>query len=164
MTVTLHTPRLTLRPLTLADFPAYRDFWATERSQFMGGPHGPRQAWFWFCHDLASWPLHGFGGFAIEAGGQTVGRMGMNAGPIFPENEMGWSLYAGHEGQGYATEAAGAVRDWALGARGLPTLVSYIAEGNAASAAVAMRLGAELDPDAPSMGPNVMVYRHRVRA
>lgn len=161
MTQTLQTTRLTLRPLVLADFPAYRDFWASERSGFMGGPQGPVQAWFWFCNDIALWGLHGFGGFMIDAGGQTVGHVGVNAGPLFPETEMGWFLYAGHEGRGYATEATAAVRDWALGPRALPTLVSYIAEGNAASAAVAARLGAQVDAAAVSMGPTMAVYRHR---
>jgi len=60
----------------------------------------------------------------------------------------------GHEGRGYATEAALALRDWAF------SLVSYIAPGNAASVAVAERLGARLDPAAPRTVPADLVYRH----
>ena len=41
---TLQTARLTLRPATMADFAAYAAFLATDRSQYMGGPHGLAQA------------------------------------------------------------------------------------------------------------------------
>jgi len=66
----------------------------------------------------------------------------------------------GHEGRGYATEAALALRDWAFSTLKLPSLVSYIAPGNAASVAVAERLGARLDPAAPRTVPADLVYRH----
>jgi RimJ/RimL family protein N-acetyltransferase len=53
---------------------------------------------------------------------------------------MGWALYDGYEGQGYATEAAKAARDWAQGR--LASLVSYTHASNTRSVAVAERLGA----------------------
>ena len=73
---------------------------------------------------------------------------------------MGWQLYEGFEGHGYATEAACALRDWAFGTLGLPTLVSYIGPGNSRSVAVAERLGASLDPAAPTQDEGDLVYRH----
>jgi RimJ/RimL family protein N-acetyltransferase len=69
-------------------------------------------------------------------------------------------LYDGYEGNGYATEAAAAFRDWAFGALGLQTLVSYLDPANLRSAAVAERLGAVLDPDAARQDPEDLVYRH----
>jgi hypothetical protein len=36
---TLSTERLTLRPATMADFPAYAAFVTSDRARFMGGPH-----------------------------------------------------------------------------------------------------------------------------
>jgi RimJ/RimL family protein N-acetyltransferase len=162
----LHTERLVLRPMVMGDFDAYAAFLASDRSVYMGGPFDARGAWGMFCHDIALWALAGHGALMIDTkAGVTVGQVGINAGPLFPECELGWLLYAGHEGRGYATEAAAALRDWALDARGLPTLVSYMDPANAASARVAERLGARLDPDATRQpgDESDLVYRHPVR-
>jgi RimJ/RimL family protein N-acetyltransferase len=61
------------------------------------------------------------------------------------ETEIGWTLASGHWGRGYATEAAVACRDWALGELGLTRLVSVIAPGNAASIRVAEKIGETLE-------------------
>ena len=145
------------------DFPAYAAFLASDRAWGMGGPHGVRTAWEYFCNDTAQWTLLGMGGLMIVPRGQTepVGQVAVCHGPIFPEPELGWFLYDGHEGEGYATEAARALRDWAFDVRRVPTLVSYVDPGNAASARVAERLGAVLDQTAPSPDPGDLVYRHR---
>jgi RimJ/RimL family protein N-acetyltransferase len=115
-----------------------------------------------FCHDVALWQLFGHGALTMELSetGECVGQVGINHGPLFPEKELGWFVYAEYERKGYATEAALALRDWAFATLKLPSLVSYIAPGNAASVAVAERLGARLDPAAPRTDPADLVYRH----
>lgn len=160
---TLSTERLTLRAPVIADFPAYEALWASQRSQYMGGPYNQFAAWGLFCHDIACWELFGHGALMIDlkSTGECVGQVGINHGPLFPQKEMGWLVYAGHEGQGYATEAARALRDWAFTEGGLTTLVSYIDPPNLGSIAVAERLGAVLDPAAPRQDPTDLVYRHR---
>jgi [ribosomal protein S5]-alanine N-acetyltransferase len=55
--------------------------------------------------------------------------------------EVIYSLAPGAQGNGYATEAAAAVVHYALGQLGLPAVLAEIDQGNAASAAVAARLG-----------------------
>jgi RimJ/RimL family protein N-acetyltransferase len=55
--------------------------------------------------------------------------------------EILYSLAAQARGKGYATEAAGAVLDYALGVLGLPEVLAEIDAGNQASAAVVARLG-----------------------
>jgi RimJ/RimL family protein N-acetyltransferase len=159
---TLRTERLLLRPMVEADFPQYRDMMASSRSTYMGGPVEPRFAWGMFCHDIACWTLYGHGGLMIElvATGQCVGQVGINHGPMFPEKELGWLLYDGFEGQGYVTEAAAALRDWAFAELNLPSLVSYFDPANARSIAVAERLGAVRDDAAPRQDPDDVVYRH----
>lgn len=92
--------------------------------------------------------------------GECIGQVGINHGPLFPEKELGWFVYEGYEGRGFATEAAFALRGWAFATLKLPSLVSYIASGNAASIAVAERLGARLDPAAHRTDPADLVYRH----
>ena len=126
-----------------------------------GGPFDLAGAWGQFCHDVGLWALAGHGGLLIDTlDGQTVGAVSLNAGPLYPETELGWMLYAGHEGQGYATEAALAYRDWAFAVRGFATLVSNIDPANLASAAVARRLGARLDSAAARQDASDLVFRH----
>ena len=157
----LHTARLRLRPPVMEDFPTYAAFLAGGRSGGVGGPLDTRGAWAYFTADVALWTLQGLGALMIEKDGGIIGSISLNAGPLFPETEMGWMVYDGHEGQGYAPEAAAVVRDWALGPRGLATLVSYVGRDNAPSRRVAEKLGAVLDDGAVSMGPETLVYRHR---
>ena len=159
---TLSTERLTLRPMTAGDFVAYEAFLASGRSVYMGGPFATKAAWGMFCHDVALWDLYGHGALMVDRrdGGGTAGQVGINAGPLFPEPELGWFLYDGHLGQGYATEAAACLRDWAFDTLGLPSLVSYMDPANGASARVAERLGATLDPAATPQDECDLVYRH----
>ncbi len=158
---TLTTDRLTLRPLRYEDFPAFAAFLASDRSRHMGGPYDHARAWLWFCSDAGQWALFGHGALMIDlADGATVGQVGINHGPLFPERELGWFLYAGHEGRGYATEAAAALRDWGFGTQGYETLVSYMDPANQASARVARRLGAVPDPAAAVQDAGDIAYRH----
>lgn len=163
---TLETARLTLRAMTMADFDAYAAMMVTDRAAGMGGPFDSRQAWGMFCHDLAGWHLFGMGALMMDlrSTGETVGQVGINNGPLFPEPELGWLLYDGHEGQGYAVEGAAALRDWALGTARLRSLVSYTAPGNRRSIQVAERLGALCDPDARRPDPDDLVFRHSLVA
>ncbi len=159
---TLTTARLTLRPMRSEDWPAYRQLMASERAQFMGGPFSDAAAWGMFCSDHAQWDLFGCGALMIEdqASGAFVGQVGINAGPLFPEFELGWFVYPDFEGRGYAREAAEAMLRWAKEVRQLPSLVSYVDPANARSAGLALRLGAEPDPEAERPSPDDLVYRH----
>ena len=160
MIPTLHTPRLTLRVPEMADFAAYRAFVTSDRARFMGGPHNAATAWSWFCNDTAQWPLLGMGALTVLHGHEQIGQVALCHGPIFPEPELGWFLFEGFEGQGFATEAASALRDWALGPRGLTTFVAYIDTANTASQVIARRLGAVVDPAAATPdGMTTLVYR-----
>ncbi|MGL4238744.1 GNAT family N-acetyltransferase [Tabrizicola sp.] len=162
MIPTLTTARLTLRAPVMADFPAYREFVTSDRTRFMGGPHGAATAWNWFCNDSAQWSLLDMGALIITLEGHPIGQVAVCHGPIFPEPELGWFLFAGSEGHGYAFEAATAMRDWAFGPRGLPTLVSYVHADNLASARLARRIGGVIDPKADTpAGMTTDAYRHR---
>jgi RimJ/RimL family protein N-acetyltransferase len=67
----------------------------------------------------------------------TFTEAGENAQP-----ELGWALVREHWGQGYATEAALAVRAWAYAEREFARLISLIEAANVRSQRVAERLGA----------------------
>ena len=159
---TLHTERLVLRPPAMADYPAYAAFMASDRSRLMGGPHVRWAAWGMFTSDVAMWELYGHGALMIEsrANGDCGGQVGINHGPMFPEKELGRMLYAGSEGQGFATEAGGALKDWAFETLNLSTLVSYFDPENYKSMAVSARLGGVRDDNAVPQDEGDVVYRY----
>ncbi|WP_417248443.1 GNAT family N-acetyltransferase [Celeribacter sp.] len=161
---TITTPRLTLRAPRLEDFETYADFCASARSVYMDGPHDREKAWAWFCNDTAHWALFGYGGLMIEVDGALAGQVAVTKGIGFPETELGWFLFDGFEGQGYAAEAAFALRDWVYENTDLDTLVSYVSPQNTASAALAERLGATRDVDAArpagETADDCIVFRH----
>ncbi len=159
---TLTTSRLRLRAPAMEDFDAYARLMASERAKYMNGPLDTAGAWGYFTSDVALWRLYGHGGLMIDLmeTGETVGQVGINHGPLFPEKELGWLLYDGFEGKGFATEAATCMRDWAFETLGVKTLVSYVDPDNATSAAVALRMGAVRDDKAVRPAPAVVVYRH----
>ena len=160
MIPTLFTARLTLRPQTMADFPAFAAFMASPRAQFMGGLPDGAQAWDWFASDQAQWSLLGWGGLSVveTASGRLVGQVKVIRPPAFPETELGWIAY--DEGQGFMTAAAQALIGWAFGPRGLVTLVSYVNRANARAIRLAGRLGAVPDAVAATPGGiDCLTYR-----
>jgi RimJ/RimL family protein N-acetyltransferase len=163
---TLTTERLILRPPVFDDFADYAQLMASPRARYMGGPFDTRAAWGMFCHDVALWHLFGHGALMVDlrGTGKCVGQVGINHGPLFPEKELGWLVYDGYQGNGFAVEAAAALRDWAFAAVGSESLVSYIDAGNVASARVAERLGAVRDLAARKQDPEDLVYRHKPRS
>jgi RimJ/RimL family protein N-acetyltransferase len=165
---TLTTDRLVLRPHEAADFEPYAALMASERARHMGGPMDRLAAWHWFASDVAQWALSGHGALAVALrDGTLVGQVVLNRLPIFPEHELGWMAFDGHEGRGLIFEAARAFREWAREAIRPPSLVSYIGPDNARSVALAERLGAVRDDDAPRPEPGAamsfeddLIYRH----
>ena len=162
MTPTLVTTRMTLRPMVVADWELYAAFMRSERSRYMGGPFSVTAAWGMFCADHAQWDLYGAGALMLEERdtGICLGQVGINSGPLFPEQEIGWLVYPEAEGRGYAFEAACALLDWAKTVRQLDTLVSYVDPTNVRSCRLAERLGATIDAEAPRPDPTDLVYRH----
>lgn len=160
---TLVTERLTLRPIVLDDFGEYARLMASARSIHMGGPFEMAVAWGLFCHEVALWHLVGHGGLSIDlrSTGKCVGQVEINHGPLFPERELGWQIYEDYEGNGYITEAAGALLTWALNDLKLTTLVSYVDPDNVRSIAVARRLGGILDHGAARQDESDLVFRYR---
>jgi RimJ/RimL family protein N-acetyltransferase len=63
------------------------------------------------------------------------------------EVEVGYTLGRAFWGQGYATEAAAAVRDYALRELGADRLIALIIHGNTASENVARKLGLAYERD-----------------
>lgn len=170
-TPVLHSARLQLRAPTSADWPTYRDFALTDRARFVRPPEfDTERAWRMYASMIGHWVLRGWGSFVFtrKDDDRALGMVGPWFPEGWPEREILWMLWdAGAAGQGYVTEAVEVTLDHVFGTLGWDTAVSYIDPANAPSIRLAERLGAVLDPDAPTSrlveSPNLYVYRHPQR-
>lgn len=112
---------------------------------------------------IERWEADGFGLFTTVRtdDGAIIGRVGLlvwntdtwepttraEAANVTSEVEVGYTLGRPYWGHGYATEAAGAVRDYALEELGAERLIALIIHGNTASENVARKLGLEYERD-----------------
>ncbi len=155
------TDRLVLRTPQDTDFDACAAFMRSQRSEFVGGPLDDDFAiWRSFLSGLGHWALRGYGMFMVDHDGVCVGRVGVIYHLMWDEPELGWHIFDGHEGKGYATEASIAARRWAADVHGLGPLVSYVAPANVKSVAVAKRLGCTHEGDSMLLGRPCQVWRH----
>jgi RimJ/RimL family protein N-acetyltransferase len=84
---------------------------------------------------------HGFVVVLDAASGRFLGRTGLKYWPEFGETELGWVLRPEARGRGFATEAAAAVLRWGFERFDFPYVTAMIRPDNAASVAVAERIG-----------------------
>ena len=141
---TLETERLILRPPRAEEFPAWCALFSDETAmRFIGGAQPPPVVWRTLRTVAGGWALDGFHMFSVieKASGAWVGRIGPIHPHGWPGTEVGWALVPGFWGRGYATEAAAAAIDWAFDRLGWTDVIHTIDPDNAASAAVARRLG-----------------------
>ena len=159
----IETERLRLRALGPEDVAPITAFYASDRSRFVGGLMTAEESWRALAVEIGHWTLRGYGRFAVveKTSGRLAGVIGPWSPEGWPEPEIGWDLMEGFEGQGYATEAGRAALDHVYDTLGWPTAISLVADGNDASAAVALRLGARPDGTYlhPRFGPT-QIFRH----
>ncbi len=100
-------------------------------------------SWRSLAAHIGHWTLRGYGQWALErrADGRLIGRAGLWNPEGWFGVEVGWKLDRDAWGQGYATEAAWAAVEWAWRSLDVDRLISAIDPANAASLAVATRLG-----------------------
>jgi RimJ/RimL family protein N-acetyltransferase len=148
---TLETARLVLRAHTEADFPAMAAMWADpEVVRFITGtPSTPEETWARLLRFAGQWTVSGFGYFAVTAkeDGRYVGDVGFAdyrravEPPIDGLPEAGWVLRTADHGKGFATEAVGAILDWADRTLDAARTVAIFHPEHAASIRVARKLG-----------------------
>ncbi len=140
----LETPRLILRPPVDSDLARWMECSADpEAIRFVGGAQPPFAAWRSMTSTAGSWALHGFGMFSVveRSTGRWIGRVGPWWPADWPGPEVGWALHRDAWKRGYAAEAAMAAMHWAFEALGWPEVIHLIDPENAASVAVAGKLG-----------------------
>lgn len=114
----------------------------------------------------ASWETNGYGQFAVELNqtGQFIGFAGLGVHTLLPEfvsfTEIGWRFALNIWGNGYATEAAKAVMDFALNTAGLHDMVSVCQTDNVASEQIMLKIGMSLEKEdmAPNNGRPIKIY------
>ena len=160
----LETERLRLRHWEVRDFDAYAALRTDgELQRYVGGSVSKQKAWEDFCAAPGQWALRGFGIFLVaeKESDKAAGFAGLWYPPDIAEPELCWSLFPGHTGRGYATEAAAEAKRWAREELGLPPLMSFIHPENLASQKVAERLGARFVEETMLRGSPRFFYRHR---
>jgi RimJ/RimL family protein N-acetyltransferase len=152
------TARLRLRAPHLTDFDAWAEILCGPAGPHLGGPFDRDDAFVEFMAAIGTWLTRGFGPWTVERQAEqaVLGFVLLGFEPGDHEPELGYLFRPSGEGQGYAEEAADAVRTHALGLLGLPSLVSYIAPDNARSVRLARRLGAWRDGEVDGSD----VWRH----
>lgn len=140
----IETARLRLRAPRLTDFDAWAEIFTGPAGPHLGGPFDRDDAFTEFAATCGLWLLRGHGVWTVEltSGGEPLGFVLIGFEPGDQEPELGYLFRPSSEGQGYATEAAAALRDHAFGPMGMDRLVSYIDPENPGSIRVAERLGA----------------------
>lgn len=159
----LRTDRLTLRGPGARDLDVLAAFYDSARSAYVGGPMSREQTWRQLATEIGHWTLRGYGRWMVDLTetGETIGMVGLWNPEGWPEPEIGWDLMNGHEGHGYATEAARAARDFAYDTLGWTTAISLVKPANHGSAHVAMRLGAWMDGEYNHIRfGHLDIYRH----
>lgn len=144
------TTRLRFREMTEADVP---DIATLE----IGGSRGPEG---WVAWNRRNYAEHGFGLWVIQThAGEFVGDCGLTRQEIEGEwcVETGWHVRSSLRRQGYAAEAAAAVRE-AAAAGGIDHLIAIIRPHNVASQGVAAKIGMVLEREAYKNGGPVLVF------
>ncbi|MEM8986478.1 MAG: GNAT family N-acetyltransferase [Pseudomonadota bacterium] len=109
---------------------------------------GKPDAWRHIAMFEGHWPLCGFSMMAVDVKdtGKDAGRMIGRCGPWspvgYPGVEIGWTIDPAFQGEGYATEAAAASRDFIFEKQPeLQSVVHVIAPSNRPSQSVVEKLG-----------------------
>lgn len=162
----LETERLRFRPFSWDDFPTYEQWCARmEIQRYLGGKTFDRiQAWRHLAYLRGHWDAFGYGYYAVEekSTGNLVGRVGYTNHPGWPAFELGWTTIPEYQGQGFATEAARMLLDYAFDALDQPRVISLIHADNAPSRRVAEKLGQKIEGETVVLTMPVLIYaKHR---
>jgi RimJ/RimL family protein N-acetyltransferase len=143
----IETERLILHPMQADDFDALLEIFTDPNvmASFDCAPFTHAQMEHWLKRNLDHQAEFGYGLFSIirKSDGKLIGDCGLEQMEVdgIQAAELGYDFRSDVWKQGFATEAASAVRDFAFQVLGLPQLISLIRVGNIASQRVAEKVG-----------------------
>lgn len=142
----IETSRLVLREYSMADLDAlYEIVSDPETMAHYPAPFSASRTREWISWNLENYSRYGFGLWAccLRSSGRFIGDCGLTLqnidGEMLPE--IGYHIHKSLWRQGYAHEAALAVRDWAFLNTSYPALYSYMKYTNVGSYRTAMSIG-----------------------
>ena len=166
--VLLETSRLILREMTPHDAPSLHAVLGDEETmRWYPHPFSPAEVDEWIARQVARYPSGtGLLGLILKSTGQFIGDCGCVwqtiDGP--PELEVGYHVHRHHRNQGLATEAARAVRDYAVSTLAcdhqIDHVISMIRPENLPSRRVAEKNGFTLAHTVYWRGYDHCVYRY----
>jgi RimJ/RimL family protein N-acetyltransferase len=146
----LETPRLCLRLMRSSDLDELLKIFGDPKvmAAFGAAPFNRQQMEGWMGRNLQHQKDHGYGLFSVilKTEGLLIGDCGLEHMVVDEQQvtELGYDFRSDYWNQGFATEAAAAVRDYAFDVLDLPSLISLIRVGNGASRRVAEKIGMRL--------------------
>ena len=146
----LETSRLLLRRMQASDVDRLLHIFADPKvmAAFNAAPFNRDQMEGWVQRNLDHQTRHGYGLFSVILKSEEllIGDCGLEHMEVdgAQSAELGYDFRSDYWNQGYATEAASAVRDYAFQELHLPHLISLIRVGNLASRRVAEKIGMRL--------------------
>ena len=146
----LETKRLILRPMLESDIDSLQLIFTDPKVMAAFGVDLFTRAQMtrWLKRNLDHQDQHGYGLFSVilKETGELIGDCGLEQLDMNGQTlaELGYDFRSNFWNQGYATEAALAVRDYAFDVLKLPQLISLIRVGNLASKRVAEKVGMTL--------------------
>jgi len=146
--ISLHTPRLLMRPWRDADRAAFAALSGDPRVMaYFPRPLTPRESDAQLAEMQAHFVEHGYGWWALQlrSGGSPIGYAGLQwcefPAPFAPALSIGWRLATEYWGEGYAQEAAQAALTFAFEQLQVEEVVAFSVPANLSSLALMERLG-----------------------
>lgn len=161
---TIETDRLVMREFREhTDFEPYATFYASELTQYYGGPLDRSAAWRAAAAMMGHWVIRGYGAWAVEekSSGDFCGIVGLWYPEGWAEREITWAIVEHKQGKGIAAEAAMRSRTYAYDTLGWDSVFSCISAANTASVRLAEKLGATLDRTVEhETRGSMLIYKH----
>lgn len=147
----IKTKRLLLRPLELSDLESINEY-ASDKENTMYMYHLPRkmQETAEFLSSVTKeWEkdMPSFYEFAIELDGKLIGSISVYLSDNRNSGDLGWILNKKYWNNGYATEAAMALKDFALNILQVKKLTANCDYRNIASSRVMEKIGLKCESD-----------------
>lgn len=163
MPVVLETPRMTLRHMTMDDVDDLLQIFADpEVMRYYPSTKDRTETIGWVEWTLRSYKMYGHGLWiaTLKHDNSFAGQCGLTVQHIddWPEVEIGYLFLRKLWGQGLATEAAQACRNYGFNQLGLDRLISLIDVHNIASRRVAEKNGMALEREIDKWHKRVCVY------
>lgn len=160
----LHTERLTLRLFNENDWRDIHEHYSDEEctKYTFGRALTEAESWRAMASMIGHWHLRGYGPYAVEDTESTkvLGMVGLWYPNDWPEPEIKWALTRRYWGQGFASEAARAVKNMA--AEFIPelSLISFMHSENLASIKLAKAISAKFCKEVDFRNGKWYIYRH----